>query len=113
MTHTHPLDTSPYAVAEYTAVAVNGDDYYVADLRSSRVFRLSGLAALAWEWASGSLPLDEVRAALEPVSDEVPAHELLYQCCQTLAAEGLLVRSDEADDPGPRILTPPSDTNSG
>lgn len=42
-----------YAPAEHTAAVIDGDAIYVVDLRDSRVLRLTGLAALAWERASG------------------------------------------------------------
>lgn len=84
-----------YTPAAHTAAVTDAAAIYVVDLRDSRVLRLAGLGAIAWEWAAGTLPGAELAELLSAATD-VDADQLLAGIrshSQTLHAHGLLTRA--------------------
>lgn len=91
-----PSDPGDYEPAEHTATVTDDDTRYVVDLRDCRVWRLTGVAALAWEWVLGVVTSEEAAEILHPADDESEAAtrlRSLRDCCETLAAAGLLIRT--------------------
>lgn len=92
----HPATILEYIPAEHTAAVINDEAIYVVDLRDSRVLRLTGLAALAWERASGLVSREEVESLLAQ-TDADPEHvaSAIRVTWEALHDQGLL-------EPAPR-----------
>lgn len=80
-----------YVPAAHTAAVIEDDAVYVVDLRDSRVLRLTGLAALAWERACGLVSEAELEGLIAE-TDADPEHILsgIRETWQTLCSQGLM-----------------------
>ncbi len=89
---TRPAATAlEYSPTEHTAAVINDEAIYVVDLRDSRVLRLTGLAALAWERASGLVSPQELEVLIAE-ADVDPEHiaSSIRETEEALLEQGLL-----------------------